>query len=86
MFAYLITSSTKSDSVSFLYKFENQQVQNPTSPNEDPNGITDDLGQSDAFPTDYLGNSTVSHNSLNTSFTDSFDNIDYSNGEPIPSD
>ncbi|KAG5610837.1 hypothetical protein H5410_022118 [Solanum commersonii] len=60
--------------------------QNLTSPNEDPNGIIDEPGQSDAFPTDNSGNSTLSHNSLNTSFTDSFDNNDYSDGEPLPSD
>ncbi|KAG5570839.1 hypothetical protein H5410_060605 [Solanum commersonii] len=74
------------DSVSFLYKFENQQVQNLTSPNEDPNGITDDPSQSDACHMDNSGNSTLSHISLNTFFTDSSDNNDYSDWQPIPSD
>uniref|UniRef100_M1DRV2 Uncharacterized protein n=1 Tax=Solanum tuberosum TaxID=4113 RepID=M1DRV2_SOLTU len=55
------------DYVSFLYKFENQQVQNPTSPNEELNGITDDLGQSDAFPTDNSDGEPVPSDQINSS-------------------
>ncbi|KAG5570990.1 hypothetical protein H5410_060756 [Solanum commersonii] len=53
-----------------------------------PGAISSSLtvAYSDAFPTDNSGNSTLSHNSLNTSFTNSSDNNDYSDGESVPSD